>query len=183
MAMPHQNGTIKDIEDLIKSAQAASEAKLGDVHISFPMPVRRADGMDIAFMCSISSVTGAFGMQLLPPHKVLLVDSATGDLSAIRDTSPAEFGEPHQPNQYIGAYEMPSGISRDEFVKKKAELYSQYNILLPAFASGVSRPSAEVRNAAIEFQKTFQLITEKPLAGYYRSLGKEFWNWLGVVSK
>lgn len=150
-----------------------------ETHMSFPIPCKTARRLEVAFLYCLCVLRRDSGLHLMAPGHISHLDAETGELSAFRAITPRELGQPHQPLQEIGIYDMYHGVSSaEEFLAARARLYACYDLLLPhAFGARVLLPS-EVELARAEFPRLFERVTEEGLLPYYMSAGKAFFGWL-----
>ncbi|EYF01317.1 Hypothetical protein CAP_8471 [Chondromyces apiculatus DSM 436] len=95
--------------------------------------------------------------------------------------TPKDFQQPHAIHQVIGTYEIPSHLSRQQFIELREALYRVYDLTMPAFRSGPRDALPEVRDAARSFLQLFPQVAEQPLLLYYQAAGREFFAWLRAI--
>jgi hypothetical protein len=149
---------------------------------SYPIPVRQEGGLRVAFLyCPHGRLDPAEGPHLLAPSHLAFLQAETGKFESIRQVTPADFGQPHQPGEDIGIHRMPAGLNVDTFYAEEDRLSRAYDVLLPAFAAGVTDYPPEVRKAAAEFRRLFPWLAEACLMPYYHTVGKEFFAWVNRI--
>lgn len=149
---------------------------------SFPIPILRASGLNIVFLYCRPFFRPPQPAKLFPPEYMLTMN-AQGEFVELRPVSPKEFGQSHKPDEFIGSYAMPEGMTSEQCLQKMDRLYHLYDVLLPAFYSRQLKAGQEVRAAAREFTELFRMLGEQPLEPYYHFIGKDFFNWIDQVSK
>jgi hypothetical protein len=107
-------------------------------------------------------------------------DARTGDLRSRESVSPVELGGPHADTEVIGLHVLAQGLTPDEYTEKRARLFSLYDRLETSFVGGEARPPSG--GAAREFRDLFFTLTEKPLAPYYRAVGRAFFAWVDELA-
>lgn len=180
--MAYGQTALMKVEALIQQARFHPAGALPtETHQSYPVPVRGKEGLRVLFMYCPSHASMEEGLVLLAPYYVAYLNAVTGVFEEMRRVTPKELGRPDQPDQRIGAYVMPPGISREEFVVLQAQLYEGYDALMPLFLAGQTRASPETKRLASEFRRLFLLITEAPLEPYYSVVGQDFFHWLDQI--
>jgi hypothetical protein len=112
----------------------------------------------------------------------VIVDPANGQFGELRSVQGQDFGQTYVPGQIIGKYGMPPGVTPEEFLPKRAELYADLDALLPAFAASQQTLDGSTLEAAKEFKELFNLLAEPPLMPFYHVVGREFFQWLDQVA-
>jgi hypothetical protein len=174
---------IKSLEYLIAQARFHPAGALPtETHQSFPVPVPSAKGLRVAFLYCTSRASPQEGVLLLPPGYLAYLDAASGKFEELKAVTPAEFGQPHVGNEFIGHYKPAEGTTIEEFSTMARQLFQDYDLLMPAFAAADTNISAEVKRAAAEFRTLFPRVTEAPLQPYYQAVGHEFFAWLSKIA-
>jgi len=176
------NGTVKPVRELIALArQQPAQALPLETRQSYPIPVPRPDGLRIAFLyCTQVARPGV--IRLIAPGHLAFLNAGTGRFDQMKKVSPRDFRQPHPPGEFIGEHTLGPGMTYEGYLAQQETLYSDYDVLLPAFASGATEAGSEVRAAAAAFQTTFERLAEKPLLPYYRVIGADFFAWLNRVA-
>jgi len=171
----------RPITELIALGQRYVADKLPiETHRSYPIPVKTAGRLEVAFLYCISALRADSGLHLLAPGWIGHLDAETGELAGFSPITPADLGQPHRPRQEIGIYDMYRGVaSAEEFLAARARLYQCYDLLLPhAFGASILLPNA-AELARAEFPRLFERVAEEGLLPYYKHVGKAFFSWLG----
>ena len=179
--MPSENARLKPIVELINVARSHARRVLPlETRQSYPIPVLLNNGLRAEFLfCTQRAQPGS--LQLLAPEYLLTVHAASGEFDPLRKVIPSDFGQSDPEGEFIGKYILPPGMTYEESLAQQQKLYHEYDVLLPAFASGATEVLPEVRTAAIEFKKLFGRLAEHPLMPYYQVVGKDFFSWLDKV--
>jgi len=149
---------------------------------SFPVPAFRSGRLHVLFLYCRPFFRPPHPAQLFPPEYLLTL-SATGEFIELRPVTPREFGQSHKPEEIIGAYALPAGMTSDQVLQATDRLYRLYDLLLPGFYARPMSAEQEIIKSAKEFKELFRLLSEAPLQPYYRFLGKDFFNWIDQVSR
>jgi hypothetical protein len=112
----------------------------------------------------------------------LLSLDASGRFEELRAVTSREFGQFHRPDEIIGTYGLPEGMTYEQYDQKLARLNEVYDVLLPEFGAGRSGVRPEVVSAAKEFTDLFDLLSEPALKPYYAFLGRDFFAWIDQIS-
>jgi len=181
--MAHSGQNFMKTADLVKLAGVMSNPVVGEPsRQSFPIPALRADQVQIVFLYCRPLFRPPQPAKLFPPDNMLTMN-AQGEFVELRPVSPTEFGQSHKPDEFIGTYAMPEGMTSEQCLQKMDRLYHLYDGLLPEFYARPSSEGRESRTAAKEFKELFGLLSEQPLELYYRIVGRDFFNWIDTVSK
>jgi hypothetical protein len=148
---------------------------------SFPIPVLLPGRLNIVLLYCRPVFRPPHPEKLFPPEYLLTLH-ATGEFVELRPVTPREFGQSHKPEEIIGAYALPAGMTSDQVLQATDRLYRLYDLLLPGFYARPMSAGQEIIKAAKEFKELFRLLSEAPLQPYYRFLGKDFFNWIDQVS-
>jgi hypothetical protein len=122
---------------------------------------------------------GAF---LLPPNYRALVDANTGQFVDLTAVSPADLGRADPEDKFLGVFNIPAGVTPEQYTADQARLYQLYDLLLPAFAAGRAAVPEQIKEAAAEFRGLFPRVAEPPLEPYYQAVGNAFFDWLARVA-
>jgi len=171
------------IKTIIDEAVSRSMTLPDETRKSAPIPVRGAKNLEIVFLFSPSRLSPKEGAFLSAPTHRMTLNAQTGKFEGLKAIKPADLGVADKPGQEIGLYQQPAGVTVDEAIARQNRLYELYDILLPPFAAQRANLSEEQRKFAVEFQKLFPQVTEPPLEKYYRTVGKEFFNWIDQAAR
>lgn len=174
---------LKSIEDVIQEARVHAFALPDETRQSFPIPVRGDKGLRVAFLYCPAKVVAFEGVSLMPPHYVTHVNAQTGKFEEMKEVSPGDFGQKHPPDQFMGKFQMPKGMTSEGYVAQQKRLYKLYDLLMPPFAADQKSGSEELKKSAKEFLELFQRLSEPPLQPYYQAAGKDFFSWLEKVAR
>lgn len=177
-AMSGKDARFMKTEEIYKSARIQVGQFVPDeARQSFPIPVRRSDGIKLIFLFCPSFNSPA-GSQMYPPNYLVRLDVLTGKMEERKKVAPQDFAQTHNPNEPVGLFVLPRRVSVNEYLEKRARLFELYDDLLPAFAAGKAASNSEIRRQATEFVSLFSLLKEPPLIDYYAAVGREFFDWL-----
>jgi len=175
---------LKTVTTLIGVAKRQPAAALpNETHQSYPIPLIKAGRLRIAFLYCPSHLSPGEGLLLRAPSYFAEIDAQTGTFEELREIQPGEFGQGHAPGEVIGKFALSEGLSQEEFLEKKNQLYKHYDLLLPAFVASTASVSADLKPVAREFGLLFSQVTEEPLRPYYRAAGRAFFAWLETASE
>jgi hypothetical protein len=168
--------------DRVRSSQIKTMGVTGEQRRqSFPIPVIRPDGLHVLFLYYPAQAIPRQPSKLWPPDFLLSLE-ASGRFEELRAVTSREFGQFHQPDEIIGTYGLPEGMTYEQYDQKLARLNEVYDVLLPEFSAGRSEVGPEIVSAAREFADLFDLLSEPPLKPYYAFLGRDFFAWINQVS-
>ncbi|MES9814411.1 MAG: hypothetical protein ABW161_10630 [Candidatus Thiodiazotropha sp.] len=144
---------------------------------SIPLPYRSGSNMFVVFMfcgCRPSPQ----GRLLLPPGYIAWIDASRGVLQELRAVTQDVFGIQHDPNQFLGMYSGPENIPPGDVRAYTEHFYNIYDNLLALYFTEQS--SHKAGQDVKEFRRLFGLLAEPILEPYYRTIGKAFFDWIGV---
>lgn len=153
-------------------------------HQSFPIPVRGGRrGLQLHFLyCPAKIEDSQKGLTLWPPNYVAILDAFTGKMEEIRKLTPGELGPRHSPDQRLGYCRTPGQMMEDEFLLKLATWFQTVDILLPLFVARSYGLSADEQIEARKLSRLNAELMEPPLLAYYQALGREYFEWLRLVT-
>lgn len=153
-------------------------------HQSFPIPVRGGRrGLQMYFLyCPAKIENPEQGLTLWPPTYVAILDAVTGKMEEIRKLTIGEFGPRHSPEQRLGHCRTPGQMMEDEFLVKLATWFQAVDVLLPLFFNRAYGLSLEEQEEARKLTRLNAELLEPPLAAYYQAIGKEYFDWLRLVT-
>jgi hypothetical protein len=157
----------------------------GGLRQSLPVPTRRQGQLLIAYMYFPSAFKP--GLVLLkPPRKVTWLDPSSGKLIALSTVSPADFGLAHPTNEPLPEwnFSLPPGMTTKSYAELRNHFFALYNVLFEVWATDpFARGSSALHDAAREFLKIFDQVSEPPLLPYYDALGRDFFEWVRELAK
>ena len=118
--------------------------------------------------------------KIWPPSWRVWIDGTTGAISDLRRTTAREAGLQDIPDGTpFTAHVWPKNWTVDEVDHKRVHLLAAYDRVIATWnrktaASGVNLPEVE------QFKVAFQEITPPLLLPCYRTLGADFFRWLGL---
>lgn len=175
---PSNTGFMKT-EQLVRVGYINSEGAAGDgMRQSLPIPHKAPNGLRVDFFFCPALARPQQPIVLYPPIFLTTLHADSGQLDMLRSVEPRNFGQAHGRDDPIGTFGMPSGMTVDEFIEKRSTLYETYDVLLPAFARGVTPGDPKLKRAAQDYTTLFELLSEPPLLPYYRAVGAEFFAWV-----
>lgn len=180
-----KDNNFKSIESLIEVATSNMNAKLPEEsHQSYPLPVRTAKGLRIVFIYCPSVLRPAEGLWLIAPTHLVNLDARSGELVTMESITPAYFGINDKEGKVLGRYNMlPEKRTPEEFFDMRGRLYRDFDGLIEPFSRGKTTVPKEIQAMATEFKNLFSKVSEEPLLIYYEAIGKEFFEWLKIVSR
>jgi hypothetical protein len=166
---------------------------LGRVHVrervseqsrqSLPVPVRHDGKVQVAFMYA-PTLARPTGSRMAPPHAIAWLDPASGALASVASVSPGDFGQQHDPNEFMGEFKLPPGLTGDQYLALCQRLFQLYDALFAAWAPNPSVPGpAVLQGSAREFLQIFGQVGEPPLLPYYHALGTEYFQWVRTLAR
>jgi hypothetical protein len=144
---------------------------------SLPVPVRVNGALRVAFMYSPSQALPNV-VKLAPPEFVSWLDPVSGALIELRAVTPQTFRQAHAATDLLGQFSLPPGVSLNEHLAQRERLFWLYEQLVPAWFADAKGERKDLPPLAVEFTRTFGLVSEPPLAPYYDALGAEFFTWV-----
>jgi hypothetical protein len=167
--------------------------RLGRVHVmervseqsrqSLPVPVRHDGKVQVAFMYC-PTLARPTGSRMAPPDTVAWLDPVSGALATVAAVTPANFGQQHNPNEMLGEFRLPQGLTGDQYLDLRKRLFQLYDLLFAAWAGNPSAPGpALLQGAAREFLQIFGQVSEPPLLPYYHALGTEYFQWVRALAR
>ncbi len=149
---------------------------------SLPVPVRVNGALRIGFMYSPSQALPNV-TRLAPPHFVAWLDPADGTLSDVRAVTPQAFRRTDGAGELLGQFSLPQGMDANQYLAARERLFWLYEQLVPAWFADPRAERKDLRPLAMEFIRSFSLLSEPPLAPYYDSLGAEFFTWVRSIAR
>lgn len=176
-------GTMMDFEALMRQARIlVDDSILVDDKVpeqsrqSLPIPAKLAKGLHIGFMFAPSQALPGVN-RLAPPHWVAWLVPSTATLAALQPVMPASFGQNHHPDQMIGEFRLPPGMSAADYLAERHKLFDLYATLVAAWDRSMPPRQPGLQAPAAEFLRLFGLLAEGPLIVYYYKLGGPFFDW------
>jgi hypothetical protein len=167
----------ESVEVMRDSARAHADSLPIEYRFSLPIPAEPGAKLKVAFLFSLSRLAPGYGAWMLPPSYRVLMDAQTAGFIVLESVTPETFGRHDPPNEFLGAFNLPPGMTGDDYKAQEARLFEVYDLLLPEYAAG-SAASREIKYLADEFVNLFAAVMEPPLAPYYEAAGKQFFAWL-----
>jgi hypothetical protein len=154
-----------------------------ETYQSYPIvtiePGARGSGLVVFLYGGLRSVPRE-GRYFSAPALRATFDATTGDLRSRESVSPAELGGPHAAGEIIGLHVLAQGLTTDAYTAKRERLFSLYDRLAARLVGGEQQTVNG--GAAREFRELFISLTEKPLAPYYRAVGRTFFAWVDELA-
>jgi hypothetical protein len=145
---------------------------------SLPVPIRGVSGLEIAYFFFPSQASPVNGVKAAPPHFLERLDPTAGTLIELLGVTPDYFHQHDQPSQLLGVFRLPVGMTAQEYLDRRRQLFSLYDRLLPYFAQDDKSVEGVDRYSAQEFLALFELLREPPLMSYYQALGQGYFEWV-----
>src|SRR5262245_32146828 len=144
--------TLLSVERLIELGRTGpARALAADSRQSYPMPARHPRWLRMVFLYCGARSDYVQGQLLVAPSYIASLIAETGQLEAIREVTPAEFGQAPG-NPFIGAHTLPPDMTLAESFVQQRVLFQAYDLLLPSFAMAATAVTDEVRGAAATFR-------------------------------
>jgi hypothetical protein len=183
---PADPPTLMPVSRIIEQARIRPLAVMPRVstHQSYPIPVRGGRrGMVMHFLyCPRKIEDPKAGLTLWPPTFVAILDAYTGKLEEMRKLTPGEFGPRHPADQRLGHCRTPGQAEEDEFLIKLAYWYQAVDTMLPLFVKRAFGLTHEEQEEARKLSQLNAEILEPPLMPYYQAIGREYFDWLSLVT-
>ncbi len=153
-------------------------------HQSFPIPVRGGRrGLQMYFLyCPAKIEDPQKGLSLWSPKYLAILDAYTGQMNEIRKISTGELGPRHSSDQHLGYCRTPGQAMEDEHLLKLANWYQAFDIISPLFVARSYGLTAEEQEVARKLTKLNADLFEPPLNIYYQAVGREYYDWLQLVT-
>lgn len=149
---------------------------------SLPIPVRANGQLQVIFLyCPAQAMPGV--VRMAPPHFMTRLEPSVESLLSVTAVSPAYFRQPHSPDELIGEFRLPEGMTGEQYLTMRERLFALYDQLAPAFASDTRAARTDLKPAAVAFLRMFTLLSEPPIRAYYEVSGAEFFSWLRSISR
>ena len=142
-------------------------------------PGAREPGLVVFLYGGLRSVPRE-GRYFRAPTLKATFDATTGDLRSRESVTPAEVGGPHAAGEVIGLHVLAQGLTAEGYAAKRERLFSLYDRLAELFSNGEHRSGNG--GASREFRELFFSLSEKPLAPYYRAVGRAFFAWVDELA-
>jgi hypothetical protein len=150
---------------------------------SLPVPARRGGRLQVAFMYN-PTLTRPGRSWMAPPDAVAWLDPVSGALAAVTAVTPADFGQQHPPGEMLGEFQLPQGLTADQYLDLRQRLFPLYDLLLSAWSGNLPASApALLQGAAREFLQIFGQVSEPPLLPYYHALGTEYFQWVRALAR
>jgi hypothetical protein len=161
--------------------QTASGTVPDEWRQSLPVPVRR-DGLSVVFFFVPQRARPGQPNLLGAPDYRSRLRAGDGRLLSLDSVGHDPVPGEATPNDVIGEFGLPPGVTAAEFMERQQELFAAYDVLLPFFADGETTLGANGRDWARHFLQLFELLSEPPLRPYYTQYGGEFFAWVARVA-
>ena len=171
---------IQNITKLIELARIYPASALPDgSHQSFPIPLGGSEKQFVAFLFCPASTDYNKGLKLFHPNYIATLNVTTGNLEMLRRLKQEELiPTDSDPENVIGWYSMPEGMSSEEFSDLRNSLYNYYDVLLPVYSGVKKIDNSVLKNSASHFINVFEKVTEPALMPYYKKMGNDFLSWI-----
>jgi len=164
------------VEDLAAESRAHAAMLPIEFRQSYPVPFFEDRTFRIGFLYCLQ-VLGPGPSRLRAPAYLSLVDPVEGAFITLRAVTPGDVGQPNTAG-FIGTFALPDGMTSEEYIALRAELYRAYDAVLPHYAVKSHGGRDELRASAARFGDLFRRLHEPPLLPYYHHLGRDFFDWL-----
>ncbi len=169
-------------DEVYKKAQFQLLSTMGDGYRhSLPVPLLRDGAVTWAILLCPVRLGGPDGAELKPPTYLATFRATDGELDVMNAVTPQHFAQGDAPDKPLGAFLLPDGMTYDDYLRLRREMFDAADVVVPEYLRKASRPSDDVRQAARRFKANFQQLQEPPLAKYYASLGTDFFGWIDRI--
>lgn len=153
---------------LVTEIENANTTPMSGTITSYPIPVILDHRLQIAaFQASAGYDHAARASELSSPDRVVFFDPTTG----------VRVKEEQRPGgRSLGT--EPFDVPRSEYRALSAQLFSAYDVLLPAFVRGLVTADPVIEAAAYTFKKIFPRFSGKLLDPYYKEIGQDWFAWI-----
>ena len=175
----------KSFIELRKLARRATgNATSGGPRQSLPVPVRRRNQLQIAFMyCPIVVISGP--LRLWPPSQIAWMDPTNGNLIELTKVSPSDFNQTDSADKPLKEKsDKYPDLTVDAFLSLEKRLFVLYDLLFEVWAiESSSTVHNKLQDSSREFLKIFDQVSEQALQSYYYTLGSDWFGWLRELAK
>jgi hypothetical protein len=166
-------------EEIFRKIQSQTAGLLGDGYRqALPLPVIQGNAVILQVIIAPSVIREPEGTIIFPPTYLGLFQSADGSLLKLMAVDPSHFGQSHPVQEKLGVANMPEGMTFDQFINMRAELFAAYDLLIPPFSRREVNLNEQQYKAVASFLTGFPQLSEAVLRPYYEFVGKEFFTWL-----
>jgi hypothetical protein len=173
-----------EMKELVRLARMRASGTIPDEsRQSLPIPIRRNGRLFVAFLFVPTVKKPGAPVQLGAPDYIATLRVSDGRLESLQSLEADPTGAlPADPSHSIGTFGLPDKMTAEEYVKRQAELFAAYDVLLPLFERPEDAVGQNGRDWARYFQDLFQAVSEPPLRPYYESFGAEFFRWVSQAA-
>jgi hypothetical protein len=150
--------------------------------LSWPVPVKKADYMFLAFFYYPAG--GPISdRKIWPPYYRVLADTELLVEIQFTPVEPKDFGINIPGNKPLGKQELSDlgDISMSEYQALVDQLYRLVDQMIPLYLESAATLGNRGRDVVRQFHKLFQKLSPKPLLPFYRALNPDFFSWIDAV--
>ena len=118
---------------------------------------------------------------VFPPHHVVTVDPATGDVVESRPCSPSDFGVAQAPGAPTQGFGLDPDLTADEFWELKDRFMDLSPAVWELFASEATSLDPADTGVVRRYDACFRRIAKAPLMPYYEAIAGDFLEWMSEV--
>jgi hypothetical protein len=171
-------------EEVFRKIQSQTAGVLGDGYRqALPLPVMTGKTVSLYVIISPSVVKEPEGTIIFPPSYLGQFNCADGSLVNLNAVEPSYFKQVHPQQEPLGVANMPEGMTFEQFMTHRTELFAAYDILIPAFSRKEANLNEQQYKAAVSFLTLFPQLSEGVLSPYYEYVGQEYFSWLREKSR
>ena len=153
-------------------------------YTSYPVPVLRDNKVQIAYMVGRHIYGTAKGYLIWPPYEIAWFDPIGGKMIDETFVTPDYFGQTDDSGDPFKQSLLVQSVSGRELDNLMNRLFVLYDELFSAWMNNPSAPDNDkLQDAAREFLKIFDQVTEPALKPYYSFLGQDYFGWLRSVAR
>jgi hypothetical protein len=169
-------------EEIFRKIQSQTAGLLGDGYRqALPLPAMQGNAVILQVIIAPSVIREPEGTIIFPPSYLGLFQSTDASLLKLMAVDDTYFGQAHPVGEPLGVANMPEGMTFDQFINLRAELFAAYELLIPPFSKKEVNLNDQQYKAVASFLTLFPQLSEAVLKPYYEYVGKEFFAWLQEI--
>lgn len=118
--------------------------------------------------------------KLFPPGWVVWIAASDGTISGPKRVIPQEVGLFAQEGESFATHNWPESWTMEMADQKREKLLKSYDNVVSIWEGKKGDYSAAALPEVADFRKRFAELTEPPLLVCYRTLGRSFFEWIGL---
>lgn len=125
---------------------------------------------------------GTPGQEIVyPPHFIVRVDAATGDVVESRAVVPRDLGVSQEPRAPTKGFGLDPDMTGSEYRASKDRFMEISSPVWEIYATGVTTLHGQDADLVREYDTIYRRIAKAPLIPYYEAVAPDFFEWLGTV--